>query len=69
MLSTLSRGRLSEALSTLKTQKFERAVFNIFGLGWTGVLENTTFIWSKMGKHEKCIYYFLNAFSQIKTQT
>ena len=26
-------------------------------------------IWSKMDKHAKCIHYFLNVFSQIKTQT
>ena len=44
-------------------------MLNIFGPGWTGVLENTTFIWSKMDKHAKCIYYFPNVFSQIKTQT
>ena len=44
-------------------------MLNIFGPGWTGVLENTTFIWSKMDKHAKCIYYFLNFFLQIKTQT
>ena len=44
-------------------------MLNIFGPGCTGVLENTTFIWSKMDKHAKCIYYFLNVFSQIKTQT
>ena len=42
MLSALSRGRLSYALSALKTQKFERAVLNIFGPGWTGVLEIKT---------------------------
>ena len=42
-------------------------MLNIFGPGWTGVLENTTFIWSKMDKHAKCIHYFLNVFSQIKT--
>ena len=40
-----------------------------FGPGWTGVLENTTFIWSKRDKHAKCIYYFLNSVSQIKTRT
>ena len=44
-------------------------MLNIFGPGWTGVLENTTFIWPKMDKHAKCIHYFLNVFSQIKTQT
>ena len=44
-------------------------MLNIFGPGWTGVLENTIFVWSKMDKHAKCIYYFLNVFSQIKTQT
>ena len=44
-------------------------MLNIFGPGWTSVLENTTFIWSKMDNHAKCIHYFLNVFSQIKTQT
>ena len=44
-------------------------MLSIFGPGWTSVLENTTFIWSKMNKHAKCVYYFLNVFSQIKTQT
>ena len=44
-------------------------MLNIFGPGSTSVLENTTFIWSKMDNHAKCIQYFLNVFSQIKTQT
>ena len=47
-------------------------MLNIFGPGWTGILENgkTIFIWSKMDKHAKCIYSdFLNLFPQIKMQT
>ena len=44
-------------------------MLNIFGPGWTSVFEKTTFISSKLHKHAKCIYYFLNVFSQIKTQT
>ena len=36
---------------------------------YIGKRENTIFIWSKMGKHAKRIYYFLNLFPQIKTQT
>ena len=43
-------------------------MLNISGPGWTGILENTSFIWSKTDKHAKCIYYFQNVFSQIKTQ-
>ena len=41
-------------------------MLNIFGPGWTGILENTSFIWSKTDKHAKCIYYFQNVFSHIK---
>ena len=43
-----------------KRRSFERAVLKIFGPGWTGVLENTAFIWSKMDKHAKCIITLLS---------
>ena len=51
MLSALTRGRLSN------TYNFERAVLNIFGPGWTGILENTSLIWLKTDKHAKYIIF------------
>ena len=53
----------------IKNIEFWTCCVKNFGPGWTGILNNTSFIWSNTDKHAECIYYFQNVFSSIKTQT